>query len=133
MTVESDEDQGVFRARSATVPGAYTEARALVEARLPDPSLRRTRSPLLSALYEDGAAGTDTGLLSVDPADSRILELDGSPHPRRFALGPYTTARSSGAFTRPRTGGPAFRQNDATARTALAFLRDLSCRDRLTA
>ncbi|MFC9946877.1 FAD/NAD(P)-binding protein [Streptomyces pratensis] len=133
MTVESDEERGVFRARSATVPGAYTEARALVEARLPDPSLRTTRSSLLRGLHADGAAGTDTGLLSVDPADSRILDSDGRPHPRRFALGPFTTARSSGAFTRPRTGGPAFRQNDSTARTALAFLRDLSCRDRLTA
>ncbi|MEU1486092.1 FAD/NAD(P)-binding protein [Streptomyces sp. NPDC005752] len=133
MTVEADEEQGVFRGRSATVPGTYTEARVLVEARLPDPSLRRTRSPLLSGLYEDGAAGTGSGLLSVDPADGRILDRDGRPHPRRFALGPCTTARSSGAFTRPRTGGPAFRQNDATARTALAFLRDLSCRDRLTA
>ncbi|MFE5245356.1 MULTISPECIES: FAD/NAD(P)-binding protein [unclassified Streptomyces] len=132
MTVETDEREGVFRAGSATVPGAYTEARALVEARLPDPSLLRTRSPLLSGLYADGAAGTDTGLLSVDPADGRVLYRDGRPHPRRFALGPYTTARSSGAFTRPRTGGPAFRQNDATARTALAFLRDLSCRDRVT-
>ncbi|MFD9498665.1 FAD/NAD(P)-binding protein [Streptomyces sp. NPDC060035] len=133
LTVEADEEQGVFRASGSTVPGAFTEARALVEARLPDPSLRRTRSPLLRGLYEDGAAGTDTGLLSVDAGDSRILGVDGSPHPRRFALGPYTTARSSGAFTRPRTGGPAFRQNDATARTALAFLRDLSCRDRRAA
>ncbi|MDF6021980.1 FAD/NAD(P)-binding protein [Streptomyces sp. JH34] len=133
MTVEADEEHGVFRARSATLPGAYTEARALVEARLPDPSLRTTRSALLSALYEEGAAGTGTGLLSVDPADGRILDRDGRPHPRRFALGPSTTARSGGAFTRPRTGGPAFRQNDATARTALAFLRDLSCRDHPTA
>ncbi|MER5554298.1 FAD/NAD(P)-binding protein [Streptomyces sp. NPDC002793] len=133
MTVETDEAQGVFRARSTTVPGAHTEARALVEARLPDPSLRATRSSLLRGLHQDGAAGTDTGLLSVDPADSRILDRDGRPHPRRFALGPYTTARSSGAFTRPRTGGPAFRQNDATARAALAFLRDLSCRVRRTA
>ncbi|MFI2781901.1 FAD/NAD(P)-binding protein [Streptomyces sp. ALB3] len=133
MTVESDEERGLFRARSATVPGACTEARALVEARLPDPSLRTARSPLLRGLYADGAAGTDTGLLRVDPADGRILDRDGRPHPRRFSLGPGTTARSSGAFTRPRTGGPAFRQNDATARAALAFLRDLSCRDRLTA
>ncbi|MFE9727058.1 FAD/NAD(P)-binding protein [Streptomyces sp. NPDC005794] len=133
MTVESDEEQGVFRARSVTVPGASTEARALVEARLPDASLRRTRSALVSGLYEDGAAGTGAGLLSVDPADGRILDRDGRAHPRRFALGPHTTARAAGAFTRPRTGGPAFRQNDATARAALAFLRDLSCRDRLTA
>ncbi|WP_237531074.1 hypothetical protein, partial [Streptomyces sp. SID3212] len=33
-------------------------------------------------------------------------------------------ARSSGAFTRPRTGGPAFRQNDDVARAVLTFLRD---------
>ncbi|MFE6917905.1 FAD/NAD(P)-binding protein [Streptomyces rubiginosohelvolus] len=131
LTVETDEEQGLFRARSATVPGAYTEARALVEARLPDPSLRHTASPLLRALRDGGAAITDDGLLAVDPADSRVLDDAGRPHPRRFALGPFTTARSSGAFTRPRTGGPAFRQNDAAARAALAFLRDLSCRGRL--
>ncbi|MFE9825382.1 FAD/NAD(P)-binding protein [Streptomyces sp. NPDC005791] len=132
MTVESDEENGVFRARGATVPGASTEARALVEARLPAPSPRRTRSTLVRGLYEDGAAGTDTGLLSVDPADGRIRGRDGRPHPRRFALGPHTAARTGGAFTRPRTGGPAFRQNDATARTALTFLRDLTPASRRT-
>ncbi|MBQ1114366.1 FAD/NAD(P)-binding domain-containing protein [Streptomyces sp. C3-3] len=131
LTVETDEEQGLYRARSATVPGASTEARALVEARLPDPSLQHTASPLLRSLRDDGAAVTDTGLLSVDPADGRVLDRAGRPHPRRFALGPFTTARSSGAFTRPRTGGPAFRQNDAAARAALTFLRDLSCRGRL--
>ncbi|MER5817411.1 FAD/NAD(P)-binding protein [Streptomyces californicus] len=131
LTVEADEERGLFRARSATVPGAATEARALVEARLPDPSLRHTASPLLRALRDEGAAVTGSGLLSVDPADSRVLDRAGRPHPRRFALGPFTTARNSGAFTRPRTGGPAFRQNDAAARAALAFLRDLSCPGRL--
>ncbi|PVD07762.1 FAD/NAD(P)-binding protein [Streptomyces sp. CS147] len=131
LTVETDEEQGLFRARSATVPGARTEARALVEARLPDPSLRHTASPLLRALRDGGAAVTDDGLLAVDPADNRVLDDEGRPHPRRFALGPFTTARSSGAFTRPRTGGPAFRQNDAAARAALTFLRDHSCRGRL--
>ncbi|WP_112491845.1 FAD/NAD(P)-binding protein [Streptomyces bacillaris] len=131
VTVTADEERGLFRASSPTVPGARTEARALVEARLPDPSLRHTASPLLRALYEGGAAVTDTGLLAVDPADSRVLDRDGTPHPRRFALGPFTTARNSGAFTRPRAGGPAFRQNDDAARAALTFLRDLSCRDRL--
>ncbi|BAG22584.1 MULTISPECIES: FAD/NAD(P)-binding protein [Streptomyces] len=131
LTVETDEEHGLFRATGATVPGAHTEARALVEARLPDPSLRHTASPLLRALRDEGAAVTDTGLLSVDPRDSRVLDRAGRPHPRRFALGPFTTARNSGAFTRPRTGGPAFRQNDAAARAALTFLRDLSCRGRL--
>ncbi|MFE7129031.1 FAD/NAD(P)-binding protein [Streptomyces sp. NPDC057617] len=129
MAVEADERQGIFRAGSPGVPGQYVEARALVEARLPDPSPERTRSPLLRALYEEGAATTSgAGLVRVDPDDGRLLERDGQPHPRRFALGPYTTARSSGAFTRPRTGGPAFRQNDATARAALTLLAALPVR-----
>ncbi|MEU3747562.1 MULTISPECIES: FAD/NAD(P)-binding protein [Streptomyces] len=131
VTVETDEERGVFRAASAAVPGEWTEARALVEARLPDPTPELTDSPLLRALYEDGARATASGLLVVDPADARILEHDGRPHPRRFALGPHTTARAGGAFTRPRTGGIAFGQNDVTARAALTFLRDLadrSCR-----
>ncbi|MFG2146725.1 FAD/NAD(P)-binding protein [Streptomyces sp. NPDC048696] len=128
ITVESDEDAGVFRAGGASVPGEWIEARALVEARLPEPSSERTRSPLLRALYRDGAGASEAGLLTVDPADGRVLDRESRPHPRRFALGPYTTARSSGAFTRPRTGGTAFRQNDATARAALGLLRDLACR-----
>jgi hypothetical protein len=68
---------------------------------------------------------TPDGLLRVDPVDGRILDPAGRPHPRRFALGPHTEVRAPGAFTRPRTGGPAFRQNDATARAALALLREL--------
>ncbi|MFD3910181.1 FAD/NAD(P)-binding protein [Streptomyces sp. NPDC058603] len=126
MSIEADGRRGIFRAGSAVVPGEYVEARALVEARLPDPSPERTRSPLLRALYEEGAAAVSAGLVRVDPDDGRLLERDGTPHPRRFALGPNTTARSSGAFTRPRTGGPAFRQNDATARAALTLLAGLA-------
>ncbi|MEV8587450.1 FAD/NAD(P)-binding protein [Streptomyces sp. NPDC051180] len=128
VTVETDEERGVFRAASTAVPGEWTEARALVEARLPDPTLELTGSPLLRALYEEGARATASGLLVVDPADGRIVERDGRPHPRRFALGPHTTARAGGAFTRPRTGGVAFGQNDVTARAALVFLRDRECR-----
>ncbi|MFF3655398.1 FAD/NAD(P)-binding protein [Streptomyces olivochromogenes] len=119
---------GVFRASSATVPGETVEARALVEARLPEPTVGRALDPLLRELHADGAVETPEGLLRVDRSDGRILDRGGRPHPRRFALGPYTDVRTPGAFTRPRTGGPAFRQNDATARAALAFLRDLACR-----
>ncbi|MEU6094560.1 FAD/NAD(P)-binding protein [Streptomyces sp. NPDC047079] len=126
MTVTAED--GIFRATSATVPGATVEARALVEARLPHPTVERTRDRLLRELYADGAAATGEGLLAVDPADGRVLDRSGLPHPRRFALGPHTDARGAGAFTRPRTGGPAFRQNDAAARAALTFLRELSPR-----
>ncbi|MFJ6087252.1 FAD/NAD(P)-binding protein [Streptomyces sp. NPDC092369] len=128
MTVTAED--GVFRATSATVPNSSVEARALVEARLPEPTVGRARDALLRELYEDGdgVAETPEGLLRVDPGDGRILDRAGRPHPRRFALGPFTDARTSGAFTRPRTGGPAFRQNDATARAALQFLAELSAR-----
>ena len=121
-------EDGVFRASSPTVPGATVEARALVEARLPEPTVGRALDPLLRELHADGAVETPEGLLRVDRTDGRILDAAGRPHPRRFALGPYTDVRTPGAFTRPRTGGPAFRQNDATARAVLAFLRDLACR-----
>ncbi|POX49143.1 FAD/NAD(P)-binding domain-containing protein [Streptomyces sp. Ru72] len=124
MTVTTED--GVFRASSGTVPGAFVEARALVEARLPHPTVERTRDRLLRELHADGAAATGEGLLAVDPADGRVLDRSGRPHPRRFALGPHTDARGSGAFTRPRTGGPAFRQNDAAARAALTVLRGRS-------
>ncbi|MGW7253421.1 FAD/NAD(P)-binding protein [Streptomyces sp. NPDC054834] len=124
LTVAAED--GVFRASSPTVPGFSVEARALVEARLPEPTVGRARDSLLRELHADGAAETPDGLLRVDPGDGRILDRDGRPHPRRFALGPYTDGRTPGAFTRPRTGGPAFRQNDATARAVLGFLRDLA-------
>ncbi|MGW3198662.1 FAD/NAD(P)-binding protein, partial [Streptomyces sp. NPDC001118] len=120
MTVSAE--NGVFRAASPTVPGFSVEARALVEARLPEPTVGRARDSLLRELHADGAAETPDGLLRTDPGDGRILDGAGRPHPRRFALGPYTDARTPGAFTRPRTGGAAFRQNDATARAVLAFL-----------
>ncbi|MCT9107160.1 FAD/NAD(P)-binding protein [Streptomyces mirabilis] len=121
-------EDGVFRASSATVPGETVQARALVEARLPEPTVGRALDPLLRELHADGAVETPEGLLRVDRSDGRILDGGGRPHSRRFALGPYTDVRTPGAFTRPRTGGPAFRQNDATARAALAFLRDLAYR-----
>ncbi|POX37357.1 adenylate cyclase [Streptomyces sp. Ru73] len=122
MTVTPDTERGLFRAGSASLPGAEVTARALVEARLPKPSVVHSKDALLRGLYADGAAATPGGLLRVDAADGRVLDRTGRPHPRRFALGPHTDARSSGAFTRPGTNAPSFRQNDATARTLLTFL-----------
>ncbi|MDH6520120.1 putative NAD(P)/FAD-binding protein YdhS [Streptomyces sp. SAI-135] len=119
---------GEFRASSPTVPGHVVAARALVEARLPEPTVRRALDPLLRGLHAEGAAESPDGLLRVDRTDGRLLDRQGRPHPRRFALGPHTDGRTPGAFTRPRTGGPAFRQNDATARAALEFLATLAGR-----
>jgi hypothetical protein len=125
-TVTADERRGVFRAQSASVPGETVEAGALVEARLPEPTVEHTGDALLRGLHADGAMSTPGGLLAVDAADGRVLDRAGRPHPRRFALGPHTDARSGGAFARPRTNAPAFRQNDATARALLTALRDVA-------
>ncbi len=116
-----------FTATSSTMPGGVT-ARALVEARLPEASGERARDALLRQLYAEGAAVTPAGLLAVDPVDYRVLDRSGRAHPRRFAIGPYTDARGAGTFIRPGTDSPVFRQNEAVARTALAFLRDQGCR-----
>ncbi|MDF3290427.1 FAD/NAD(P)-binding protein [Streptomyces silvisoli] len=142
LTVEADRERGVFRASSPGVPGKV-EATALVEARLPGPSVHRSRDRLLRSLAEDGAGGEEmlrdgdhllpTGLLAVDPADARLIGRDGRPHPRRLALGPHTNGRAYAAFARPRTNAPAFRQNDATARAVLAFLGERPGTARLSA
>lgn len=124
LTVTADPERGVFQARGSSAPGVLAETRALVEARLPEPTVAGTKDALLRGLYDDGAASTGTGLLAVDPRDGRVLDRTGRPHPRRFALGPYTDARATGAFARPGTNAPAFRQNDATARALLRFLRE---------
>ncbi|AXL87842.1 hypothetical protein C4J65_05555 [Streptomyces sp. CB09001] len=120
--VDPHPQDGVSRVTSTTVPGAAVQARAPVEARLPHPTVERARDPLPRALHADGAGPTPDGLPAVDRADGRVPDRDGRPRPRRFALGPHTDARGSGAFTRPRTGGVAFRQNDATARALPTFL-----------
>ena len=89
------------------------------------PTVERTRDALLRALYADGAADDPRpGSWRWTPPTAGSWTGPARPHPRRFALGPHTDARSGGAFTRPRTNAPAFRQNDATARALLTFLRD---------
>ncbi len=62
-----------------------------------------------------------TGLVPVRASDFRVLTgPDEQPHPRLFALGPHTTVRLPGAFTRPRTNSLSFRANDACAQAVLA-------------
>lgn len=120
-------EDGVFRAGGGTSPGVVT-ATALVEAYQPSPSVRESGSALLRTLdgleemLVDGDYSVRTGLLRISP-DGRMITAAGLPHPRRFALGAYSTERAVAAFARPRTNAPAFRQNDATARALLATLR----------
>jgi uncharacterized NAD(P)/FAD-binding protein YdhS len=115
---------GVFRASGGS--GSVT-ATALVEAYQPATSVRTSGSALLRALdgveeiLVEGSDSLPTGLLRIAP-DGRMLTASGTPHPRRYGLGHYSTERAVAAFARPRTNAPAFRQNDATARALLAAL-----------
>ena len=58
-------------------------------------------------------------MLRVDPTDSRIIDAAGRPHPRRWAIGPFTDAPFAGAFSRPNTNAISFRENDRTARAVM--------------
>ncbi|WP_371589345.1 FAD/NAD(P)-binding protein [Streptomyces virginiae] len=132
MWLVPDESRGVFRAGSANT--AHTvDATSFVEARLPQSDLRRCPDTLLRGLLDRAEAVehvvTDqdgfthrSGLLHVSPDDFRVVDASGRPHPRRYALGPFTSIRHFATFGRPRANGLSFRQNDALARHALRTL-----------
>jgi uncharacterized NAD(P)/FAD-binding protein YdhS len=136
MWVAADDARGRWRAGSAAGP-TVVEAAALVDARLPRPSVSASRDPLIRDLWARGEAGEEvladpgasfqwrSGYLTVDRQTMQILDAAGRPHPRRFALGANTSTGRGGAFARPRTNAPAFRQNDRAARDILRLLADL--------
>jgi hypothetical protein len=134
--ISADQDSGRFVARSSSHPDTVAGV-ALVDARIASPSVSRTRNPLLRQLHHRGAvteevaveAGSgwsaNTGKVLVDGADLRLVQADGSRHPRRHGLGVFTSRPAAGAFARPGTNAPAFRQNDAVARSILTSLSQL--------
>ncbi|OLR91994.1 FAD/NAD(P)-binding protein [Actinokineospora bangkokensis] len=120
-------DGGRFTAGSPAVPGERT-ATALVEARLPRPSVARATDPLIVALRDRGElveeslpGGRTTGRITTRTSGA-LVERDGTAHPRRIALGPHTSIRAAAAFSRPHTNAPGFRRNDRVARTILRTL-----------
>jgi hypothetical protein len=128
-------ENGSFVGSSASYPGTVA-ASTLIEARLPEPSVRRVSDELLRAMRDAGALAEETvadmvsgaklpsGRIHTRVADSRLVDGEGNPHRSRFAVGPHTSARSPGAFTRPRTNALPFRQNDAVAREILGLVND---------
>ena len=133
MWVDLDDDG--FRAGSSTLAGAPpVRSTILIDARLPDPSVERTADPLLAGLHatgevseevlrdESGAVLRHTGLVRVRPADGALVDAAGHAHDRRFAVGPHTTVKVAGAFTRPGMNAQSLRYNDAVARAVLLSL-----------
>ena len=131
LEIDADAERGTFVARSSAVPG-QVEALALIDATLPAFDLARTEDPLLSALAARGEASSqvlldaagrplDTGQVRTDPRH-HLVRADGSPAPRRLALGMHTALKAA-AFARPCTNGPVHRLNDQVARALLALPR----------
>ncbi|MBH5334616.1 FAD/NAD(P)-binding protein [Streptomyces pactum] len=116
-----------FLARSTTVPGPAVRVSTLIEARLPEPDLRRTADPLLADLLRTGGCrphrvdGYRTGGLDVTPAPYRLIDAAGRPHPRRFAVGVPTEGVHwvTAAGARPGVNSVTLCDTDAVARAAL--------------
>ncbi|WP_431044666.1 FAD/NAD(P)-binding protein [Streptomyces sp. P1-3] len=125
---DSAEDGGLgFRARSARVPGPPVVATTLIEARLPEPDVRRTADELLAHLLRTGGArphrvdGYETGGLDVTPSPYRVIDGQGRAHPRRFAVGVPTEGVHwvTAAGARPGVNSVTLCDTDAVARAAL--------------
>jgi hypothetical protein len=131
-SVRLDDETGRFVAGSTSHPDTVV-ATALVEAQIPKPSVERSADALVRALHTRGEMvedrGSDetagwsgtTGRVLVAGADLRIVHADGTRHPRRHALGTFTSRPAGGALARPRTNALAFRQHDAVARSILSI------------
>ena len=132
MWVETDAERGVFVAGSSSI-AETVEADALIEARLPEATVRDTAEALLNGLHRVGDVTDEvliedevrhsTGLVRVAGAEGQLINAAGEAVSHRFALGTYTTTRTAAAFARPGTNAPAFRYNDAAARSVLFLLQ----------
>ena len=137
MAVRADEATGRFVATSTSHPETV-EAAALVDARIAPASVSRSRSRLLRTLAERGEVSEDvvrddgwtanTGRLAVVGPALNLRRADGTPHPRRHALGLWTNRPAGGTFARPRTNALVFRQSDAVARAILTTLSQVEAR-----
>ena len=146
LVVEADTRRRCFVAHAHSGP-AVVEATALIEARLPKANVRGARDELVRTLVsrgegveetlldtdDDAGAAISTGRLMVSAEHLRLLDRNGRPHPRRLALGAHTNRSPAGAFSRPRTNAPSFRQHDAAARAVLTQLAALAPQENVRA
>ncbi|MEU9800525.1 FAD/NAD(P)-binding protein [Streptomyces sp. NPDC051000] len=132
VQVRIDTTAQLYVAESSLVPGPAIRATALIEARLPEPDLRRTADPLLRHLLDtdqaatyriDAAQGTtyETGGLAVTERPFHMLDARGRAHPRRFAYGVPTESVHwvTAAGIRPGVDSVTLGDSDAIARAVL--------------
>ncbi|HLL35725.1 MAG TPA: FAD/NAD(P)-binding protein [Streptomyces sp.] len=118
---------GAWLARSPLVHGSEVRVTTLVEARLPEPDLRRTADPLLADLLDAGQArphmvdGYETGGLDVTPRPYFLIDGQGRAHGRRLAFGVPTEGVHwvTAAGARPGVDSVTLADADAVARAVL--------------
>ncbi|MDH6579067.1 FAD/NAD(P)-binding protein [Kitasatospora sp. MAP5-34] len=126
MRVRAEDEESAFVVTAGRIPGLRVLATTLIEARLPEPDLRRTADPLLRHLLASGqcrpyrihgAAGTEyeTGGLAVTGRPYRVVDAQGQAHPRRFAYGVPTESVHwvTAAGIRPGVGSVTLEDSDA--------------------
>ncbi|WP_328324202.1 MULTISPECIES: FAD/NAD(P)-binding protein [unclassified Streptomyces] len=132
--IRIDTGNPAFVADSTLVPGPPVRAQILIEARLPEPDLRRTADPLLRHLLNTGQCttyripggqegGYETGGLAVTPRPYHVLGPQGHAHPRRFAYGVPTESVHwvTAAGIRPGVDSVTLGDSDEIARAVLAL------------
>jgi L-aspartate N-monooxygenase (nitrosuccinate-forming) len=120
-------DADAFTAHSPDVPGSTVSATTLIEARLPEPDLRRTADELLAELLRTGQCrphvvdGYETGGLDVTPRPYHLVDRHNRPQTRRFALGVPTEGVHwvTAAGARPGVDSVTLSDADAVARAVL--------------
>jgi uncharacterized NAD(P)/FAD-binding protein YdhS len=132
ITVRADDSLRAFVATSTSHPEQIV-ATTMIDARVANASLSRTADLMLQQLRDRGdlleevvtdADGwhANTGKVVVTGSAMHLVRADGRADVRRHAIGAFTSRPAAGAFSRPNTNAPTFRQNDAVARSLLAEL-----------
>lgn len=141
IEISIDTERDAFVAGSPHQPETIS-AGYLVEAYHPERTVERSANPALKDIVSqcegteqllqtvDGTVSTQR--LHVDVERARVIRPDGSRHPRRFAVGDFTSGPPSAAFSRPRTNARIFRENDAIARELLIAATQLKAANAAT-
>ncbi|WP_042170891.1 FAD/NAD(P)-binding domain-containing protein [Streptomyces sp. NBRC 110035] len=138
MTVEAVTDgRAAFEVRSRRIPDLRRRAGALVEARLPEPDLRRTDDRLMRHLLTTGQYAPyripgecgreyETGAVAVSGRPHHPLDAEGRPHLRRFVHGVPTESVHwvTAAGIRPGVGSVTVEDSDTIAAAVLTLLAD---------
>ncbi|MFI8308364.1 FAD/NAD(P)-binding protein [Streptomyces sp. NPDC085927] len=132
--IRLDSEAPSFAAESTEVPGPPVRSRVLIEARLPEPDLPRTEDPLLRHLLstdrvapyrmpDERGGWYETGGLAVTERPYRVIDGQGTAHPRRFAYGVPTESVHwvTAAGARPGVDSVTLADADSIARAVLAL------------